>query len=242
IRTAGEEIGVLAVDPSSPFSGGAILGDRVRMQDHASDSGVYIRSLASRGHMGGLSAVTPQAVAVLDAVGKPFVLIETVGVGQAEVEVVECADTTVVVLTAGWGDGIQAAKAGLLEVADVFVVNKSDRAGALETVSDLKQMLALGSDQRWTPPIVPTTAVEGEGVGEAWGAVLAHRRHLIDTGELQARRRARLERELRIAIAREMAMRAADPSEDGPLRLLMEEVLSRRLDPWSAAKNIAEAL
>jgi len=161
------KVGVLAVDPSSPFSGGALLGDRVRMQDHATDNGVFIRSMASRGHLGGLSWATPQALRVLSAAGCDVVLVETVGVGQAEVEVASLADTTLVLLAPGMGDGIQAAKAGILEVADVFVVNKADRDGADSVVRDLRYMLSLGdrrTDEGWRVPIVKTVADEVEAI------------------------------------------------------------------------------
>jgi LAO/AO transport system kinase len=168
IRQQGDEVGVLAVDPTSPFTGGAILGDRVRMQEHATDAGVFIRSMATRGHLGGLALATPQAVRVLDAAGKPWVIVETVGVGQVEVEIAEAADTTVVVVTPGWGDGVQANKAGLLEIADVFVVNKADRAGVDETVRDLVQMLELSPPRSWQPPIVTTVAAEDRGIDDCW--------------------------------------------------------------------------
>ncbi|HEX9530916.1 MAG TPA: methylmalonyl Co-A mutase-associated GTPase MeaB, partial [Acidimicrobiales bacterium] len=179
IRQDGSEVAVLAVDPSSPFSGGAILGDRVRMQDHALDHGVFIRSMASRGHLGGLALAVPEAVRVLDAAGLPIVLIETVGVGQVEVEVAGTADTTVVVVNPGWGDAVQANKAGLLEIADVFVINKADRPGAADTRRDLELMLMLGDVERaWTPPIVLATATKGDGTAELWSAIGGHRHHL----------------------------------------------------------------
>ena len=171
-------VAVLAVDPSSPFSGGAILGDRVRMQDHATDPGVFIRSMATRGHLGGLSLAAPQAIRVLDAVGKPWVLVETVGVGQVEVEIAGEADTTVVVVNPGWGDAVQANKAGLLEIGDVFVINKADRNGVAETQRDLEQMLDLSELGEWRPPIVATVASRNEGMTDLWDAVLAHRAHL----------------------------------------------------------------
>src|SRR5437870_3188937 len=166
IRKEGVEVGVLAIDPSSPFSGGAILGDRVRMQEHATDPGVFIRSMATRGHVGGLSLATPQAVRVLDAAGKPWVLIETVGVGQVEIEVAGAADTTMVVVNPGWGDAVQANKAGLMEIADLFVVNKADRAGARDAVRELDAMLELSVPRSWRPPIVSTVATSNEGIGE----------------------------------------------------------------------------
>ncbi len=186
-RQRGEPIAVLAVDPSSPFSGGALLGDRVRMQDHTLDEGVFIRSMASRGHLGGLALATPDAIGVLAAAGMGLVLVETVGVGQVEIEVAGATDTTVVVVNPGWGDAIQANKAGLLEVADVFVVNKADRPGAEETRRDLEHMLDLGlgrAPDAWRPPILAVVATTGEGVPEVWAAMAQHRRHLTDSGEL----------------------------------------------------------
>src|SRR5947199_86766 len=196
IRAEGCEVGVLAVDPSSPFSGGAILGDRVRMQDHATDPGTFIRSMATRGHLGGLALATPQAVRVLDAAGLPWVLIETVGVGQVEIEVAGAADTTMVVVNPGWGDAVQAAKAGLLEIADLFVVNKADRAGSAETVRDLEFMLDLSmppkGETHWRPPIVKTVASRGEGLDELWEAIGSHRAFLETDGRLAARRTKRI--------------------------------------------------
>ena len=171
LRARGQRVGVLAVDPSSPFSGGALLGDRIRMQQHATDEGVFIRSMASRGHLGGLSATTPQALRVLDAAGCDVVLIETVGVGQSEIEVAAAADTTLVLLAPGMGDSIQAAKAGILEIGDVFVVNKADRDGADSTVRELRNMIALGEnpERGWKPPVVKTVASTGEGDRPARG-------------------------------------------------------------------------
>src|SRR6516225_4534489 len=197
MRATGGEVGVLAVDPTSPFSGGAILGDRVRMQSHTSDPGVFIRSMATRGHLGGLALATPQAVRVLDAVGKAWIVIETVGVGQVEVEIAGHADTTIVVVNPGWGDAVQTAKAGLLEVADVFVVNKADRPGADEAVHDLAAMLEMVGERTWRPPIVRTIATTGEGVDELFNAIAAHKAHVESSGEAEARRRARLREELR---------------------------------------------
>ncbi len=178
LRAAETDVAVLAIDPSSPFSGGAILGDRVRMQDHATDPGVFIRSMATRGHLGGLALAAPEAIRLLDAVGKPWVLVETVGVGQVEVEIAGEADTTIVVVNPGWGDAVQANKAGLLEIGDVFVINKADRAGVAETRRDLEQMLDLSALADWRPPIVATVAARNEGIGDLWDAVLAHRAHL----------------------------------------------------------------
>ena len=206
LRAAGKKVGVLAVDPSSPFSGGALLGDRVRMQDHALDDGVFIRSMATRGHLGGIAGATPQALRVLDAAGCDVVLVETVGVGQSEVEVIALADTTVVLLAPGMGDGIQAAKAGILEVADVFVVNKADREGADQAVRDLKHMISLGrratAGPSWRPPIVRTVATTAEGTGDLVAAIEEHRAWMLSHGELDARRQRRAEAEIEaIALA-----------------------------------------
>ena len=234
----GGEVAVVAVDPSSPFTGGAILGDRVRMQEHIDDRGVYIRSLASRGNLGGISEATPRVLSVLDAVGFPEVFVETVGVGQSEVEIAGNADTTVVVVNPRWGDSIQAAKAGLLEIGDVFVVNKADRPGADETVRDLSQMLELGGERDWWPPILTTTAVAGEGVAELWEAIGEHRRFLTAGTVLESRRSSRLLADLDMAVDtiirhRERARIAPDAMADATAA-----VLERRLDPWGAAHRL----
>ena len=197
LRALGDAVCVLAVDPSSPRTGGAILGDRVRMGGHATDPGVFIRSMATRGQLGGLAAAAPQAIRVLDASGAPWILVETVGVGQIELDIAGATDTTVVVVTPGWGDGVQANKAGLLEVADVFVVNKADRTDADAAVKDLVAMLAFAPEQSWRPPIVETVATTGEGVDRLWVAVGDHRRHLLETGLLEQRRRERRHEEIR---------------------------------------------
>jgi LAO/AO transport system kinase len=241
LREGGDRVGVLAVDPTSPFSGGAVLGDRVRMQDHASDPGVFIRSMASRGHLGGLSAAAPRALSLLDAAGFPWLLIETVGVGQDEVEVAQAADTTLVVVTPGWGDGIQAAKAGILEIGDVFVVNKADRPGVRDTVADLKTMLQMGADRPWAPPVVETVAATGEGVDRVLGAVTGHRAHLESSGGLEAGRRGRRIGELEAALAAELR-RAAGAAVSGSGREEMVEAVARgEADPWNTARVLAEA-
>ena len=191
------------MDPSSPVTGGAILGDRVRMQEHALDDAVFIRSMASRGHLGGLAAAVPEAVRLLDATGWPLVIVETVGVGQVEVEVAVTCDTVVVVVNPGWGDAVQANKAGLLEVADVLAINKADRPGVRETARDLRNMLELSGTLEWTPPIISTVASSGDGVPELWDAIASHREYLEQSGELDRRRAQRAgEEALRIAEAR----------------------------------------
>ncbi|HEX2051593.1 MAG TPA: methylmalonyl Co-A mutase-associated GTPase MeaB [Actinomycetota bacterium] len=239
-RRDGHDVGVLAVDPSSPFSGGALLGDRVRMQGHATDPGVFIRSMATRGHLGGLSLATPEAVRVLDAAGKDVVLIETVGVGQAEVEITDACDTTLVVVNPGWGDAVQAAKAGLMEIADVFVVNKADRPGARDTVRELRQMLDL-SDAPWKPEIVTTVATKGEGVDELWGAIEKHRAYQEEGGLLEARRRRRIEREIREIVAESFRRRVETECSE-LLRDVAGDVAARRLDPYRAAARLVEEL
>jgi LAO/AO transport system kinase len=238
LRAEGTEVGVLAVDPTSPFSGGAILGDRVRMQDHALDDGVYIRSMATRGHLGGLALATPLAARVLDASGKPWVLIETVGVGQVEVEIAGAADTTVVVVNPGWGDGVQANKAGLLEIADLFVVNKADREGVAETTRDLETMLDLSGELAWRPKIVPTVATRDEGIDDLWSAVEEHREFQERTGRLEQRRTARLRDELRnIALARLREQADATCTGDH-FEKLVAQVAARELDPYAAAREL----
>jgi LAO/AO transport system kinase len=248
IRKDGVDVGVLAIDPSSPFSGGAILGDRVRMQDHATDPGVFIRSMATRGHLGGLSLATPQAVRVLDAAGKPWVLIETVGVGQVEIEVAGAADTTMVVVNPGWGDAVQAAKAGLLEIADVFVVNKADRDGAAETVRDLEFMLDLALEPEsgepgWRPPIVKTVASRGEGFEELWEAVNSHRSFLEADGRLAVRRTKRIRDELKAIVVESLYDRAGQFLAGDRFEQLAASVEAREVDPYTAAESLlAETL
>ena len=238
IRKEDVEVGVLAIDPSSPFSGGAILGDRVRMQDHATDPGVFIRSMATRGHLGGLSLATPQAVRVLDASGKPWVLIETVGVGQVEIEVAGEADTTMVVVNPGWGDAVQAAKAGLLEIADLFVVNKADRDGAAETVRDLEFMLDLSLESDWRPPIIKTVASKGEGFEELWEAINAHRAFLESDGRLAARRTKRIREELKAIVVERLYERAGEVCTGQRFDELAASVEAREVDPYSAAESL----
>ena len=245
LRVRDHRVAVLAIDPSSPFSGGAILGDRVRMSDHALDEGVFIRSMATRGHLGGLAVATPQAARVLDAVGYDQILVETVGVGQVEVEVAGEADATVVVVNPGWGDAVQANKAGLMEVADVFAVNKADRPGVSETRRDLEQMLELSAPDRsgsdWRPPIVSTVATTSDGVVELWDAIEAAVGHLRAAGVLDERRRARLDAELQRVVTARLAERAGALSTGSAYEEALTEVLGRRLAPWRAADRLLDA-
>ncbi|HEX4698136.1 MAG TPA: methylmalonyl Co-A mutase-associated GTPase MeaB [Actinomycetes bacterium] len=243
-RKAGRRVGVLAVDPSSPFSGGALLGDRIRMQDHALDPGVYIRSMASRGHLGGLAWATPQALRVLDAAGCDVVLVETVGVGQSEVEVARTADTTVVLLAPGMGDAIQAAKAGILEVGDIYVVNKADRDGADATVRELRHMLTLGERRQpgdWRPPVVRTVASRGDGVAELLGELNRHRSWLEETGALHERRLHRAADEVETIALTALRERVGDLRASGGengLDALAADVVAGRTDPYTAADRL----
>jgi LAO/AO transport system kinase len=236
-RARGLRVGVLAVDPSSPFSGGALLGDRVRMQDHALDPGVFIRSMASRGHLGGLSWATPQALRVLDAAGCEVILVETVGVGQAEVEVASLADSTVVLLAPGMGDAIQAAKAGILEVADVYVVNKADRDGADNTVRDLRNMISQGDGPHggWQPPIVKTVAARGEGIADLVDRLDEHWAWLASTGDLTRRRTARAAAEIEAIALTALRERLGDLHQGTALDTLAASVVAGETDPYAAA-------
>ena len=238
VRGGDTEVGVLAVDPSSPFSGGAILGDRVRMQDHALDAGVFIRSMATRGHLGGLTLATREAIRVLDAAGLPLVMVETVGVGQVEVEIAEAADTTVVVVNPGWGDAVQANKAGLLEIADVFVINKADRPGARETERDLKTMLDMSDLGDWAPPIVQAVASTGDGVDAVWEAVERHRAYLEESGQLARRRDHRLEEELREIVVRRLEQQAYERCAGAEFDRLIANLRRRAVDPYGAAEDL----
>ncbi|MFC8264119.1 methylmalonyl Co-A mutase-associated GTPase MeaB [Streptomyces cinereoruber] len=244
-RRAGKRVGVLAVDPSSPFSGGALLGDRVRMSDHASDPGVYIRSMATRGHLGGLAWSAPQAIRVLDAAGCEVILVETVGVGQSEVEIASQADTSVVLLAPGMGDGIQAAKAGILEIGDVYVVNKADRDGADATARELNHMLGLGEARApgdWRPPIVKTVAARGEGVDEVVEALEKHRAWMEEHGVLAERRRARASREVETIAVTALRERIGDLRGDRRLDALAERITAGDLDPYAAADELVAEL
>jgi LAO/AO transport system kinase len=240
VRAGGDRVAVLAIDPSSPFSGGAILGDRVRMGDHTLDDGVFIRSMATRGHLGGLTLATPEAIRLLDALGFPWILVETVGVGQVEVDVAGAADTTVVVVNPGWGDSVQANKAGLMEIADIFVINKADRAGVADTRRDLEQMLDLGAPRSggWRPPILETVAVKAQGAEELWSAIGAHGEHLVASGELERRRAERLRTELVKIGAELLRDRASRLRSAEQLEAVQAEVEARRLDPWTAAEQL----
>ncbi len=244
LREQGIEVAVLAIDPSSPFTGGAILGDRVRMQDHATDPGVFIRSMATRGHLGGLSLATPGAIRVLDAIGCQWIIVETVGVGQVEVEIAGKADTTVVVVNPGWGDAVQANKAGLMEIADIFVINKADRKGMEETRRDLEQMLDLSDldHDGWRPPVMPTIAADGSGVADLWEAILRHREFMETSGQLQTRRQFRLGEELREIVARRLEQRAREICTGDRWNQLQAQVATRQIDPWVAADEMLQSV
>lgn len=244
-RRAGKRVGVLAVDPSSPFSGGALLGDRVRMSDHASDPGVYIRSMATRGHLGGLAWAAPQAIRVLDAAGCEVILVETVGVGQSEVEIAAQADTSVVLLAPGMGDGIQAAKAGILEIGDLYIVNKADRDGADATARELNHMLALGESRTpgdWRPPIVKTVAARGEGIDEVVASLEKHRAWMEEHGVLADRRRRRAALEVEHIAVTTLRERIGDLHGDRRLDALADRIVAGDLDPYRAADELVAGL
>jgi LAO/AO transport system kinase len=241
LRSRGEEVAVLAVDPSSPFTGGAILGDRVRMQEHATDDDVYIRSMASRGHLGGLAGAAPQALRVLDAAGCDVIIVETVGVGQSEIEIADLADTTIVLVAPGMGDSIQASKAGIFEIGDIFVINKADREGANTTRRELRNVVAM-RESDWKAPIVLTVATTGEGVDEVVAEIDRHREHLDTSGELERRRLARAGREIEALALGSLRRRMEDLSGDARLGSLAADVLAGRTDPFAAADTLVENL
>lgn len=244
-RSRGQRVGVLAVDPSSPFSGGALLGDRIRLSEHALDSGVYVRSMATRGHLGGLAWAAPQALRVLDAAGCDVILVETVGVGQSEVEIAGLADTTVVLLAPGMGDGVQAAKAGILEVGDVFVVNKADRDGADVTVRELRQMLTLGAAPgpgEWRAPVEKLVAASGEGLPDVLDALDKHWSWLSSTGALSQRRARRAADEITAIALASLRSRMGSPGDDELLSSLASAVVSGSVDPYTAADSLIASL
>jgi GTPase len=240
LRATGARIGVLAVDPSSPFTGGAILGDRVRMHDHTTDPDVFIRSMASRGHLGGLARAVPQAIRVLAAAGHDWIIVETVGVGQVEVEIAGTADTTVVVVNPGWGDGVQAAKAGLLEIGDVFVVNKADRDGVAATVHDLQGMLDLAGERVWRPPVLETVATTDRGVDALVDAIGRHRASLEGSDELAQRRERRIADEIQ-ALVLDRLIKQADAFCSGTrFATVVRRVADGKSDPYTAATLLTE--
>ncbi len=244
-RRQGKRVGILAVDPSSPFSGGALLGDRVRMQDHALDPEVYIRSMASRGHLGGLSWTTPQALRVLDAAGCEVILVETVGVGQSEVEVAGLADTTIVLLAPGMGDGIQAAKAGILEIGDIFVVNKADREGADATVRDIRHMISLGDRTEpglWRPPVVKTVAQQAQGIDEVIESIEKHTSWMQESGALRDRRIRRAGDEIESIALQALRAKMGDLRHGNGVDELAAAVVDGTSDPYAAADQIVAAL
>lgn len=232
------EVAVVAIDPTSPFSGGAILGDRVRMQEHATDGGVFIRSMATRGHLGGLALAVPDAIRLLAAVQFPYVFIETVGVGQVEVEIVGAADTTAVVINPGWGDAVQANKAGLLEIADLFVINKADRDGSRDTRRDIELMLEMSSFEGWIPPIIETVATEGKGIEEVFEAIESHREYLEKSGIGKKRREARILEELNHVVQAEINRKVSQLLSEPSFAAKKAELISGDIDPYSLAMEL----
>jgi LAO/AO transport system kinase len=241
VRADGKTVGVISVDPSSPFTSGALLGDRIRLADHFLDPDVFIRSMGTRGHLGGLAEATLQAALLLDASGKDIVFVETVGTGQSEVEIVGIADTVVLALMPGSGDSIQALKAGIMEIPDVIVVNKRDHPAAKTMMNEVRSILALDGDRPWNPPIVLTEAVRGEGIDDLWGRIDDHRAHLVDGGLLEERRARNLAGEVfAVAGARARIHLERAVADDEELRRLLDEVKGRRLDPLTAVREILE--
>ena len=241
LRGGGETVGMVSVDPSSPFSRGAVLGDRIRLSDHFLDPGVFIRSMSTRGHLGGISEATLQALLVLDASGKDVLLLETVGVGQSEVDVATVADTVVLVLMPGSGDSVQALKAGVMEIPDVIVINKADHPAAKTMRSEIRSILSIDRERPWRPPIVETEAIRGDGVAELWQAVLDHRAFLERDGGLEERRRRSIEHEV-VAVAVALARRRLSEAvtKDPGVRELLDRVHARELDPLTATREIAD--
>jgi LAO/AO transport system kinase len=241
VREDGTSVGVISVDPSSPFTKGALLGDRIRLADHFLDREVFIRSMGTRGHLGGLAETTLQAALVLDAAGKELLFLETVGAGQSEVEVITIADTVLLVLMPGSGDSIQALKAGIMEIPDVIAVNKRDHPAAKTMVNEVRSILALDTEREWKPPIVLTEAVRGEGIPALWEKLVEHRHHLEESGTLAERRAANLAGEVfAVASARAKTRLEEAVAEDEELRRLLGEVQRRELDPLSAVREIME--
>jgi LAO/AO transport system kinase len=241
IREAEQSVGVISVDPSSPFTKGALLGDRIRLSEHFLDPGVFIRSMGTRGHLGGLAEATLQALLVLDAAGKDIVFVETVGTGQSEVEVIGIADTVLLVLMPGSGDSIQALKAGIMEIPDVIAINKKDHPAAKTMLNEVRSILTLDKERAWKPPIVLTEAISDEGVSDLWAKVEAHRAHLDDEGLLEERRRRNLAGEVyAVASARAKAHLERAVEGDPELRRLLDEVQRRELDPLTAVREIME--
>lgn len=240
IREQGETVGIVAVDPNSPFSGGAILGDRIRMMRHAGDPGVFIRSMGARGHLGGLALAARNTIAVLDAMGTDVVLVETVGVGQSELEVANTADTTVVVIPPGQGDGVQAIKAGIMEIADIFVVNKADHPQADKTIADIRDLLRMDPVPRsWIPPIVRAIALQNQGLEDLWMRIQQHQKYLEQSGNLETRRKRRLEQEIMDIAARRLREQFLEPRmETTEFSTMLDDVAERRMDPYQVAEKI----
>jgi LAO/AO transport system kinase len=241
VRGQGKRVGVISVDPSSAFTKGAVLGDRIRLAEHFLDPGVFIRSMATRGHAGGLAEATLEAALILDAAGSDVILLETVGTGQSEIEIARIADTVVLVLMPGSGDSVQALKAGMMEIPDVIAINKRDHPHAKAMLGEVRAVLALTPDRDWEPPLVLTEAVEGDGAGELWEAIEGHRRHLAEDGRLEERRRRNLSAEVfALASARAASHLERAVADDPELRRLLDEVERRELDPFGAVREILE--
>ncbi|MEW6663279.1 MAG: methylmalonyl Co-A mutase-associated GTPase MeaB [Bacillota bacterium] len=240
VRRQGKRVGIIAVDPTSPFSGGALLGDRIRMQDHVLDEGVFIRSMGTRGSLGGLSLATREVVKVMDAAGFDLVLVETVGVGQTELEIMHTADTTVVVLTPGLGDIIQTMKAGIMEIADVFAVNKADLDGAEKVVREVETMLDFARQRQWRPPVIPTVSISGQGLAGLWEAIEKHRHHLEESGRLETLRQSRAEAEIMDLVVAEI--KGLIQSQDDLFKAALCKVKTKEFAPYQAAAMLVKQI
>ncbi|MCW3489772.1 methylmalonyl Co-A mutase-associated GTPase MeaB [Dethiobacter alkaliphilus] len=244
LRKQGLTVGVIAVDPTSPFTGGAILGDRIRMQEHALDKDIFIRSMGTRGSLGGLSRATKEAVQVLDAAGKDVIVIETVGVGQSEVDIIKYADSTLVVMTPAGGDSVQTIKAGIMEIADIFIVNKSDLAGADRTVSEIGMMLDLSeNNKQWRPPVVRTVTIDSSGIDDMYEAIDKHRTFLMESGNIEKVRKERIRRDVLDLIEYQIKNTVWDQvSGSDEFEELVNQIMSRENDPYSAAAQVLQGV
>ncbi len=242
LRKQGKTVGIIAIDPTSPFTGGALLGDRIRMQDLSTDQGVFIRSMGTRGHLGGLSQTTQAAVKILDALGKDIIFIETVGVGQTEVDIVKVADTVVLITMPGMGDDIQIIKAGIMEIGDIFVVNKADKEGCERLFTEIEMMLDLNQNGRWRPPVLKTIATNGIGIQELWQEINHHIEYIKESGELEKRRRESVKKEIFDLIQEKWKEILSNSISNGFLDEIVTKVVKRDEDPYTAVKKLSDIL
>lgn len=242
LRKQGKTVGIIAIDPTSPFTGGALLGDRIRMQDLSTDQGVFIRSMGTRGHLGGLSQATQAAVKILDSLGKDIIFIETVGVGQAEVDIVKVADTVVLITMSGMGDDIQIIKAGIMEIGDIFVINKADKEGCERLVTEIEMMLDLNQNGKWRPPVLKTIATDDIGIQELWQGINNHLEYLKESGELEQRRRESAKKEIFDLIQEKWKEILSNSISNGVLEEIVTKIVKRDEDPYTAVRKLSDIL